>query len=140
MKTYQTLARAIGAYKRCIKSNNTEWLDKWKTLIGALVETFPRGSGFDNGTTLDLDHSNDNCLYFDTAFHHMNESGMYDGWTTHSVIVRAHLGLEYTLKITGHNRNAIKEYIAEQFQYALDADSTEIEVKLGFVKVEEVQS
>jgi hypothetical protein len=134
MKTYQTLARAIGARERCIMSNNTEWRDKWTALIDALVKEFPHGSGFDDGTKIDLNRSDDNCLMFDTAFWHMNENGVYDGWTGHCVIVRANLAMGYTLKITGSNRNSIKEMIAECFANILDADSTPIEIKLGFAK------
>ena len=123
MKTYQMLAKACGAYHRCVQSNNTEWQAKWKEQIKEAMEDFPHGSGFDNGTKIDLDKSNDDRLVFTTAFHHMNEAGMYDGWTEHTITVVPSLGLDFHLKISGRDRNQIKEYIAEMFQSCLNEDT-----------------
>jgi hypothetical protein len=126
MKTYRELARMCGAYHRCVASGNTEWEAKWKEQINAIVENFPSGSGFDSGTELDLDASNDEKLTFTTSFHHMNDDGMYDGWTEHVVIVTPSLGLDYHLKISGRDRNGIKEYISECFCTCLDAEPKEL--------------
>ncbi len=98
MKTYQSLAKACGAYHRCVESGNTEWEAKWKAEIDETLEQFPHGSGFDSGTEIDLDASNDEKLVFTTAFHHMNENGMYDGWTEHAITVVPSLGLDFHLK------------------------------------------
>lgn len=123
MKLYQAMAKAAGAYHRCVASNNTDWQQKWNDSLKQWTEDyFPRGSGFDRGTKLDLDVSGDDMLVFTTAFHHMNESGMYDGWTEHTVKIRPSLALGYHVHVTGPNRNDIKSYIAEQFSYALEQD------------------
>jgi hypothetical protein len=87
----------------------------------------PHGSGFDNGTSLDVDASSDTKIVFTTAFHHMNEGGFYDGWTQHSIIVTPNLAIEFNLKVTGRNRNGIKDYIAECFQFQLCEDVTRLE-------------
>lgn len=123
MPVYKELAKACGAYHRCVASNNTEWETKWKEKIDEMVESFPSGSGFDNGTKIDLDNSNDEKLVFTTAFHHMNENGMYDGWTEHTVTILPSLGLDFHIKISGRNRNDIKDCIAEMFELALSADT-----------------
>ena len=122
MKLYQELAKACGAYNRCVTSGNAEWERKWKDQIDEMLEEFPSGSGFDNGTQIDLDASDDDKLMFTTAFHHMNDGGMYDGWTEHTVIVTGSLGMGFHVKVGGRDRNEIKDYISEQFHYALDRD------------------
>jgi hypothetical protein len=58
-----------------------------------------------------------------TSYHHMNDAGMYDGWTDHKVIVTPSLVHGFVLRITGRNRNDIKEYIADLFQQSLMADA-----------------
>lgn len=70
-------------------------------------------------------------LAFRTSFHHMDESGGYDGWTEHIVTARATFnGPE--LKISGADRNGIKEYIAECFSAALAGEvSDEFLLKAG---------
>lgn len=122
MKVYQELAQACGAYWRCVKSGNSEWQENWKDQIDSMLESFPSGSGFDRGAKLDLESSNDDKLVFTTSFHHMNESGMYDGWTQHVITVVPSLGLGYWLKISGRDRNRIKEHIAEVFSFELDKE------------------
>lgn len=125
MKTFKYLARACGARLRCQASNNQAWFDKWTQQIESALESFPHGSGFDNGTHIDLDRSNDDCLRFITSFHHMNEGGMYDGWTEHTVTVTPSLGLDFHVKVSGPNRNDIKDYIAECFQSCLNEEINE---------------
>ncbi len=125
MKVYQSLARACGALHRCEQSGNTEWQTKWENQILEQLEDFPSGSGFDNGTKIDLEASNDEILVFHTAFHHMNDNGMYDGWTEHTVTVTPSLGLDFHLKISGRDRNDIKEYISECFSTVLNAAGQE---------------
>lgn len=114
------IARAVGAYNRCVSTNNSEWEKKWREKVDELlIEFFPHGSGFDTGTRLDWDKSTGERLVFSTAFHHMNEGGFYDGWTEHEIIVTPSLELGFHLRVTGRNKNDIKEYIAEMFSEIL---------------------
>lgn len=114
---YSAIARALDAYLRCIETGNAEWEDKHENAITQLVyQHLPSGSGFDSGTKLDFETSKPNRLVFWTAFHHMDENGMYDGWTKHAVIVTASLVHGFELRVTGPNRNDIKEYIAQVFR------------------------
>ncbi len=127
-KLYSTLASLVQARINCDNATprNDEWFDKHTDRIEELVkEHMPSGSGFDSGTKLDLDLSEPNKLVFLTSFHHMAESGMYDGWTEHTVIVTPDLAFGFRLKITGRDRNQIKEYIRELFQNDLNAEATE---------------
>jgi hypothetical protein len=52
----------------------------------------------------------------------MDEHGGYDGWTEHSIIVTPDLASGFDLRVNGRDRRDIKEYLAEIFGYALDAD------------------
>lgn len=122
MKVYQQLARACGAYHRCVKSNNQEWITKWKEQIDQFLDSFPHGSGFDNGTKIDLDRSGDDLLIFTTSFHHMDGNGFYDGWTDHTVTIKPSLSLGFHIAIGGRDRNSIKEYITECFSTCLSED------------------
>ncbi len=129
-KAYAVLANAVAARSNCLKSSNVEWLEHWTELAREIVsELFPSGSGFDNGTKLDFDASNGDKLVFRTAYHHMNDGGMYDGWTEHDVIVTPSLWAGYHVKITGRDRNQIKEYIADSFHTALSAEAGHIQPK-----------
>lgn len=99
---------------------NPEWFDKHTDSIEELVrQHMPSGSGFDSGTTLDLDASHAEKLVFRTSFHHMDEGGYYDGWTYHTVTVTPSLSGQFNLRISGRNRNDIKDYMYETFSYAL---------------------
>ena len=81
----------------------------------------PSGSGFDSGT--ELVTGSMNKLVFKTAFHHMDEMGGYDGWTEHKVTVTGSLLFDYNIKISGRDRNNIKEYMTEVFCAWLDEES-----------------
>ena len=122
---YSKLAGMIEARRNCAQSNpvNSEWLDRHTDTIEALVKQhLPHGSGFDCGTKIDLDASHADKLVFTTEFHHMNENGYYDGWTEHTVTVNPSLQRDFNLRISGRNRNDIKEMMYQDFDYLLRTD------------------
>lgn len=80
-----------------------------------------RGSGFDAGSFLDL-NSTSKRLIFVTSFHHMDEHGGYDGWTEHKVIVTP-LFQGFDIRVTGRDRDGIKDYIGETFYHWLSSDA-----------------
>lgn len=93
----------------------------WAELLDTIMQTAPSGSGIDSGTQLDEDKSSANRLVFLMPFHHMNENGMYDGWTEHTCIVTPIFG-GFDVRITGRNRNGIKDYLGEVYQYWLSQE------------------
>ena len=118
---YRAIAEKLQAIENCRKANNAKWEARHSDAIKELVEThMPSGSGFDNGTMLDMTASKPEKLVFQTSFHHMHESGMYDGWTDHSVTVTPSLASGFDMRIGGRDRNDIKNYIAECFAEALE--------------------
>ena len=122
-KLYKRIAALVIAIENCRKTANIEWEEKHIKKIEQLVkENMPHGSGFDNGTFFNHEKSKENKLVFDTSYHHMNENGYYDGWTDHEVIVTPDLAFNFALRITGKNRNEIKEYMADCFIQALEIE------------------
>lgn len=116
---YQEIAIRLNAMRTCEARGNKEWKDKHEEWIETAVKKhFPSGSGFDAGTKLD-DNSTDERLIFNTSFHHMDGHGYYDGWTDHCVIVTPSLMFGFKLRVTGRDKNQIKEYILDCFYEAL---------------------
>lgn len=132
---YSELSSLIDANRRCMADSvspanaperSQHWrdmADKHELTIERLVRDFmPSGSGFDAGTKLDLDASHAEKLVFTTGYHHMDESGGYDGWTEHVVTVTPSLTSGFNLRVSGRNRNDIKDYMHKSFAHALRSD------------------
>ena len=114
-KVYQRLASLVVAYKNCEKNDNDVWKNEHNISIDKIMETSPSGSGFDNGTSIDIEESDENKLVFYTEFHHMEEHGYYAGWTDHKIIVEPNLVFDFVVIVEGDDVNYIKEYIEEVF-------------------------
>lgn len=117
---FAILASALQARLNCEKSGNTEWFIRHLEKIEDFCKKYlPHGSGFDSGCNFDPDASRPNRLVFSADFHHMNENGFYDGWTTHSVIITPDLAFGFNMRITGRDKREIKEYISQVFHDVL---------------------
>lgn len=98
-------------------------VDYQTQMMDTLTKLAPSGSGFDRGTQFNVTRSGDTRLVFNTAFHHMNEHGYYDGWTEHEVIVTPVLSISgISVRVTGKDKNNIKEYIHDTFYNWLKSD------------------
>lgn len=118
-KVYQRIAELLQAIENCEQSGNTEWKGKHEDILAYVMEFAPSGSGIDNGTKLG-DDSKPERLVFRCSYHHMNDAGMYDGWTDHSIIVTPSLVFGFNVRITGKDRNGIKDYLGEVYRSWLD--------------------
>lgn len=118
---FRVIARRVKAVEQCKKDENQYWkVVHEKEIVRLVKEHMPSGGGFDCGTDFAFEASNPNRLVFVTSFHHMNEVGMYDGWTEHTVVIKPDLANGYFFaRVTGRNKNQIKDYIAECFDSAL---------------------
>ena len=125
-KLYQAIAGRIQARENCIRSLNASWERSHKDAADAMARNaLPSGSGFYMGTKIDWEKSNSERIVFSVSFHHTDVYRGYDGWTDHSVIVTASLTSDFNIRVTGRDRNDIKEYITETFLHALDVDGRE---------------
>jgi hypothetical protein len=102
----------------------------WATRHAASIETLesmlPSGSGFDAGSRILTSSCGMERVSIQTSFHHMNDAGGYDGWTEHTVTGLASFVLGIDIRVSGRNRNEIKDYIAELFQSVLSENWTEV--------------
>jgi len=122
-KVYQHIASRLEAIENCRKSGNDEWLHRHGDAIEWLVKNhLPSGSGVDLGTRFDDVKSKPDRLVFEMSFHHMDEHGGYDGWTSHQVVVTPSLAHGFLLSVKGRDRNDIKDYLHEIYSYALDVE------------------
>jgi len=110
---YQLIARAGDAANRCVVHGNTEWQRVWEELLEQCEELLPSGSGFDAGTK--IEYAGADKIVLRTAYHHMNDSGYYDGWTEHVITVVPSLTHGFDIRVGGRNKNDVKGYIAEVF-------------------------
>jgi hypothetical protein len=125
-RLYAALAQLVGAYQRCLSDKDqAEWAYRHKARIRELCDKhMPHDSGLDADRSgrLDLEHSTEERLVFWADFHHMDENGYYDGWTDYTVKVDPSLAFGFTLRITGRDRNDIKEYLHQVFNAALSEE------------------
>ena len=117
---FEELASRVEAIRNCVASGNSEWELKHKATVRQIVADFlPSGAGWDNGTGFEFSSSHADKLVFYGAFHHMDDAGYYDGWTEHTVTVTPAFVGRYHIRISGRDRNEIKDYIHEIFDVAL---------------------
>lgn len=115
----QEIASRFESWEHCVKNKKVERSAEWLFAIEKLVkDRMPSGSGLDAGTKFDFEASRLDRLVLITDFHHMNEHGFYDGWTYHKVIVTPSF-VGFDLRITGRDRNQIKDYLYDIFYQAL---------------------
>lgn len=124
-----TLANRLASLVDAIKRTESaapqygDWPRRHRETLTLLAREFlPSGSGFDSGTSVDVEASTAERIVLTTSFHHMDPSGMYDGWTDHTVIVRASLVHGLSLRITGRDRDGWKDYAHEVFEQALSRE------------------
>lgn len=114
----QHIANTLKARNNCRANDNRAWENRHNDRLNALEKFLPSGSGIDAGTKLDDARSTPTRLVLTLSFHHMDEHGSYDGWTDHEAIITpAFDGLD--VRITGRNRNDIKDYLADVLHVAL---------------------
>lgn len=106
------LSNTFQAFLNCDASN--EWKGKHEDHINKMLESLPHGSGIDAGVDFSWEASRPERLVFEFGFHHMDEHGGYDGWTAHLLVLKpSFTGID--MKITGRDRNQIKDYLYQVF-------------------------
>jgi hypothetical protein len=118
-KLYKRLAGTVDAYHNCIKADNDFW-EKHEELVLQLVNgCLPHGSGIDSGVIFDFEKSSGKKLVFHFSYHFMDENGYYNGWEDYTLTVTPSLISDFELRITGKNRDDIKDYFYQIFEYDL---------------------
>lgn len=129
MKTLaEAIANTVVAYHNCNTTPllNVEWKRNHLNYLRELEQELPSGSGWDCGTSLVLDKCGHDRLVMTGSFHHMDsETGMYDGWTNHTITVKASLVFGFNITVSGRNRNDIKDYLVDLFHAAMERPAPE---------------
>jgi len=116
------ISRLEYAYKR---ERSQGIIDSAKNNLDTLQDELPSGSGIDSGCKIDLDNSTPEKIIITFGFHHMDENGSYDGWTDHKLTVKPSFsGID--IKISGRDRNQIKDYLYDVFQTVLTGAAPEL--------------
>lgn len=109
------IASACAAERRCNKHNNS-FADRWDDLLTLIEKNLlPHGSGIDCGCKIVREKCDDSRITIEFSYHHMNENGVYVGWSEYRVTARPGLEIDLSLTITGQDRNGLKEYFADLF-------------------------
>jgi len=112
MKIYRDLAQLILAIE---KSN--------KQSIDEIIKSAPTLFGIDSGTKFDYENSTSEKIILNCSFHHKNPEGYYDGWEKHDIIITPSLFFGISLKITGSNKDGVKDYLKEIYTSWLNHDT-----------------
>jgi len=123
----EQVAHKLAALRNCQNGTvlNEEWERRHADDIADIIKEGPSGSGWNCGTTLDEDKSEPNKLVFFGSYHHMDEMGGYDGWTDHVITVRPDFVHKLDIKISGRDRNDIKEDLHQLFYFWLTSEHKE---------------
>jgi hypothetical protein len=117
---YSELARVQHAINTSTHTTNVETFNE--AYLRALVDWLPSGSGIDSGTKVDSERTHAERLVLTFGFHHMNEGGYYCGWTEHTAVITPSFRSVFNLRITGRDRNGIKDYLYQTFDLALSRE------------------
>lgn len=120
MKYIEVLSGKIEAYHNCVKSDNVEWASKHREWISSFEKySLPHGSGIDGNNTIELSECSSKKIVIYTEYHHMDEFGGYDGWTEHKITITPAFN-GFDMKISGRDKNMIKEYLLDIFSESLN--------------------
>jgi hypothetical protein len=127
MKNYAHIARVVNWYNRVrvCETVCSIGIDLSAEALAKIRADLPSGSGIDSGTELDPYECKPDRLVFSLGFHHMDENGFYDGWTQHQVILKPSLENGFDMRITGKDRNQIKEYLYQVYDSYFNSETLE---------------
>lgn len=123
----KTLISLIAKNCEWLKTVNENYLDLCESRIEKLESLLPSGSGINCGCKIDREKSGLKKVVINTSFHHIN-NGYYSGWTEHKIVITPNLSDYPDMRITGENKNQIKEYLEDVFSDCLFAEVEESEI------------
>jgi hypothetical protein len=127
------IAMTVDSYKRCLESSQPThrgWAAHHLSYLYRLQQLLPSGSGIDCGTKIDLDLSGGDKIVLAFSYHHMDQYGYYTLWTEHTAVVRPGFnGLN--IRITGSDRDGIKEYLYQVYEQCLTDEVPALDRTIG---------
>jgi hypothetical protein len=122
MLLYQHIYNQLSRWDYCMRQDRLEQMADAREELNHISDNIlPSGSGIDSGSRIELEFHKE-TIKISTSFHHMDEMGGYDGWTYHLITVTPSLSGGVNLKISGHDRNDIKDYLLDIFYGVLSSE------------------
>ena len=122
----KALSGIISGRLGALKGENFQWFDAREREIAQIEsDCLMSGSGFDSGTTVDLDKSTSEKIVLNSAYHTMDDSGMYGQWIDLTITIVPSLQWSYDFKVNMHGFRDTKghrEYIESCVETILSAD------------------
>lgn len=115
----QSLISLIAQKCEWWKTVNEDFMQICDDQLTKLEKLLPHGSGIDCGCKIDREKSGSKKVVITFDFHHMNNAGYYDGWSSYRLTVTPVLWGDFYIKITGQNKNYIKDYLYDLFDSVL---------------------
>lgn len=114
----QALASELQRERHFQNNPQLHRVDNVREMLASLKDCLPSGSGIDSGTTIEIADCLENLIVLSCSYHHMNYVGYYVGWTDHTIRVSPTFD-GFDLRITGKDRNDIRDYLGEVYYHAL---------------------
>jgi hypothetical protein len=113
-------------------SECAEWVARHESALAWIERNLlPYGGSIQPQCTVMTGESSPERVVIDVPWHHMNEHGGYDGWTSYRVIVTPSLLHGISIRITGRDRDDVKGYLLDIFGTTLLAPFPEDDAALA---------
>lgn len=123
-KLYKKIASNLTWRDSLIKSPPQSYQNWWSKVqedeFHELEDMLPSGSGIDSGCKIDPGSKPDRII-ITFSYHFMNETGYY-GWEDYRLYITPSLAYDFNMRITGPNRQQIKDYFYDMFDHVLRAE------------------
>jgi hypothetical protein len=119
MKVYQKIAETCNWIQALERTEAISDQEKWESIAWNRLKNIEdnylmSGSGFDAGTCILEAQSSSKKIVLHSSFHHMNENGMYDGWSEFDIIITP------VLTSTGYDVRIVKKDILRKYRWDID--------------------
>lgn len=130
----QEIQGAISALLNSHKHGSPSSVHYWEDYLTAIEQEFlPHGSGFDSGCVISPDESTHDFFVINTSYHHMDENGMYCGWSNHRIkVLPSHIhGIDFKIVSQDHRdpydkrKNSLKSYFMDYLHETFHSILTE---------------
>lgn len=99
-----------------------KWVVPSKARLSELLEPLPRSNGLDAGVVFDWNRSKPNKFIFSFNYYYRDKRGDRSGWTRHQLIITAGYFNKFYMRITGRNKNKMKESLLTLFNEIFEVD------------------
>lgn len=122
MKVYQAIAKCAIEYQRALLNQDVPKQLAALETVRHLEKHLPHGSGFNNGTLIEIEKCNAMRLVIVTNFHKMDENGLYGGWNKYTIKLYPSFLQDYTYLIQGRENQGLRSFVADEILDSLEQE------------------